>query len=989
MNSEDQELELAARLEQVHQQMASGRNADNDINMSDRMFSGTLRSKLAVLAMIERARRSTAERGDTASGGSTEGGDGGNGGGAVDGFLPVLNLGDSTDLAHDPGLAPRVLGRFEIQEIIGRGGFGLVFRAYDPQLSRNVALKVPRLDALSPAGQARFLREARAAAILAHPQIVTIYEAGRIGPVLYAAYQLVEGPTLAEWLAEHTGPVSLGLAAKIIAALATAIQHAHSRGIVHRDLKPSNILIESHGQDQTDEDSWVASLRITDFGLARMDDQEPMKLTQSGAILGTPAYMAPEQARSGLTPISPATDVYALGAMLYELLTGDPPFPQSSYASAIRAIEFDDPRSPRLLRPDLPRDLEAVNLRCLEKNPARRYASAALLDDDLRRFLDGRSVSARMPTTAEKIGRWCRRYPAVALASGIAVTAVLLGFAISVWEWRSAVAAARQAEQNFRQAEVAIDRMLEHAGDSLQGIPQLERLQRDLYTEAIALQSKLLDQRPQDAHARLQTARAFRRLAPMQSRARDFDTALESIRQAESLLHEIDQKGQDPRQLAWEHALCESVKSEILGGQRSFPEAEAAASTAVNTMETIPRRELSEMQVRQLAAAHFQLGNARNQFEQTAHARQSFLSALSLLNELSIADQQSIAVRMLCCNVHLALGRNARFLGKKDEASAYYEEAIEIAEQIIEDHPHLINLRGRYADALLNLGVIRGEQGQHEAELEFKTRSAEVLRKLVDSFPDSIVHLEQWCFALESRGRALRSLDRPADACLALKEAIDAIQQGVDRFPESPEFVEMLATAHRSLGKTYMDLGDLPNAELALIPAVQASDRLLAEHSITMEHLHTSSIAYLNLSRLRVKQDQLSEAMLLLDRGFAQVTQAMAANPGYRTSASWFHGDYCKLHSRLGHHEQALSAAKAIVALDPNSGPLQLYAAEALATCLSFEQTSEGSVENREKIRAPYLAFGRECLQRAIDSGAIELEAARKSVTLNSFIPSP
>jgi serine/threonine protein kinase len=321
---------------------------------------------------------------------------------------------------------PARLGRFAIRQELGRGGYGIVYLAYDPQLRRDVALKVPRAHLLDTDElRARFYHEARAAAALDHPNLVPIYEAGAEGGVCYIASAYCPGVSLAAWLKEHREPVPERDAAALVAALADAVQHAHSRGILHRDLKPANILLQkseiqkpkseanSKNQDPKFKTSStaVSDLRlsefefisdfgfrisdfvpkITDFGLAkRLADATGQ--TQSGDIVGTPAYMAPEQAEGRIKDIGTAADVYALGAVLYEVLAGRPPFQGETVLLMLEQVRTQEPPPLRRLRPKLPRDLETICLKCLQKDPARRYGSAAALADDLRRFLAGEPV---------------------------------------------------------------------------------------------------------------------------------------------------------------------------------------------------------------------------------------------------------------------------------------------------------------------------------------------------------------------------------------------------------------------------------------------------------------------------------------------------------------------------------------------------------------------------------------------------------------------
>jgi serine/threonine protein kinase/tetratricopeptide (TPR) repeat protein len=341
--------------------------------------------------------------------------------------------------AEDSPPWPARVGRFLIRRELGHGSFGRVFLAYDPHLRREVALKVPRPGVLlSPELTQRFHREAQAAGGLDHPHIVAVYEAGEADGVCYIASAYCPGPALAAWLKQRVDPVPYRLAAGLVAALAEAVEHAHRRGVLHRDLKPANVILDSGegggGRPAAPESEMGFIPRVTDFGLAKLqelgagDSRSPAGCqTESGAILGTPSYMAPEQASGQGHAVGPAADIYALGAILYELLTGRPPFQGESLLDTLEQVRSQEPLPPSRLRPKLPRDLETVCLKCLRKERERRYGSAAELADDLRRFLRGEPIKARPVGRLERAWRWCRRNPTVAFLSTVsAFTALTL-----------------------------------------------------------------------------------------------------------------------------------------------------------------------------------------------------------------------------------------------------------------------------------------------------------------------------------------------------------------------------------------------------------------------------------------------------------------------------------------------------------------------------------------------------------------------------------
>ena len=350
---------------------------------------------------------------------------------------PTIAADQANDFPSGSLTLPAKFGDYELREELGRGGMGVVYRAQQLSLGREVAVKmILRGQLASKADRERFEAEAQAAAKLDHPGIVPVYEVGELEGRPYFSMKNVRGTTLAQRLAE--GPLAPREAARMLARVARAIHFAHMRGVLHRDLKPSNILLDEQGEPH-----------VTDFGLAKQIT-DAASMTKTGAVLGTPAYMAPEQAAGQRGQVGPRSDVYSLGVILYHMLTGRPPFQAASPVDTVLMVLEQDPVPPRMLNPKADRDLEMICLRCLQKPTDLRYASAAALADDLEAYLNDESIAARSGRFGQIIAGLMREthhaavlenwgllwmWHSLALFIACVLTNVLYWYRDDVWSW--------------------------------------------------------------------------------------------------------------------------------------------------------------------------------------------------------------------------------------------------------------------------------------------------------------------------------------------------------------------------------------------------------------------------------------------------------------------------------------------------------------------------------------------------------------------------
>jgi tetratricopeptide (TPR) repeat protein len=374
---------------------------------------------------------------------------------------------------------------------------GVVFKARQKSLGRVVALKMLRAgEGRSEEERKRFDREARAVACLHHPNIVQIHEVGEAAGQPFLALEFVEGPSLAQRLRGTPWPARQ--AVTLVESLARAMHYAHGKGVIHRDLKPSNVLLA--GAPEASPERYTP--KVTDFGLAKRLDASGD--TRTGAVVGTPSYMAPEQAEARTAAVGRRTDVYGLGALLYELLTGRPPFQAESPLQTLKQVVEAEPARPGLLNPLVPRDLETVCLKCLEKEPRRRYPSAAAFADDLGRWLRGEPVRARRVSPLGRTWRWCRRKPVIATLIALLALVLAGGFAATGYQLREAEAARREAEASDAQAQQLLNELLPTSPDASHEMGYYQRPPNiDALLKAAAHFESLLRKRPGDTRVRI------------------------------------------------------------------------------------------------------------------------------------------------------------------------------------------------------------------------------------------------------------------------------------------------------------------------------------------------------------------------------------------------------------------------------------------------------------------------------------------------------
>jgi tetratricopeptide (TPR) repeat protein len=667
--------------------------------------------------------------------------------------------------AGRPADWPSIPG-LELLEVLGSGGMGVIFKARQATLDRDVAVKFLRDAHRADSGQReRFLQEARAVARLRHPNLVQLYEFGEIPAAggatsqPYLVLEYVAGGSLSDHL--RGSPQPPGDAARLVESLADAIHYAHQQGVIHRDLKPANVLLqraEVKAEDRTEvvrgspasaPRPRIADLcpKITDFGLAKF--LAGSDLTQSGEVLGTPSYMAPEQAAGSFGSITAAVDVYGLGAILYEALTGRPPFAAATVDATLGLVRQDEPVPPRRLQPTVPRDLETICLKCLRKEAGRRYATAQDLADDLRRFRAGEPIQARPVGTGERVVGWCRRKPGVAGLLAALVLVFLAGSAGVLWQWQRARQerdTARQqkerAERHLQMIRGRVDR-LNRLGDGLLHRPGQYRTGQAVLEEALGFYQELLPEEGNDPEVRREAAELYGQVAWIRHVLGQAELAAEAWGRKTSLLTSLVRD--DPTSAALRKDLARSHRwrGNMLRDLGKTGEARQAYDRAAELQEGLLRESPNDAHYQmQLANTLLNIAGLPWDRDQTEELETLWSRVVELDRAAVRAAPGNLQYK---AELALALLEQGLFFldtGRIPEAEAPVREALEIHQRLL-DGGHL---KGRgYIDRYLarnfaGLGrvlVAAGKAG--EAEKSYR-QAVNLLECSAKEFPYSAYH---------------------------------------------------------------------------------------------------------------------------------------------------------------------------------------------------------------------------------------------------------
>ena len=958
------------------------------------------------------------------------------------------------------------LGDYRILREIGRGGMGIVYEAEQLSLGRRVALKVlPFAAVLDPRQLQRFKNEAHAAAQLHHTNIVPVFSVGCERGVHYYAMQHIDGQTLACLIRElrlasgrashdplrpvgsasapsspriepfgDVSPPGTTRTAAFFRSAATlgleaaeALDHAHTAGIVHRDIKPSNLLLDSKG-----------NLWVTDFGLAHFPGDGSLTLT--GDILGTLRYMSPEQALAKHSLVDHRSDVYSLGATLYELVTLEPVVHGSDREEILRRIAFEDARPPRQWNPALPVELETIILKAIAKEPEQRYGTAKELADDLRRYLEDKPILARRPTLVERAARWSRRHRTVVRAALVVLVLAVVGLAAStilVYRAQQATSVAlTSAESNFEKARGVVDRMLTWAAeDPLAKAPHMEAMRKRVLEEALGFYKGFLEERGEDPKVRQGTAQAHRRVGEIYRLLGEHAKAEVELREAaalqEALVKENPKRAEFMEDLV---ATCRQLAN-LLGALGRSEEGEGQILKALALQERLvslfPESHRHRLD---LALVHLNVGQLSSAQGQYKQREETYRKAIAILTDNEKVQPESTDCQRALAACYNSLGILLKDSGRYKEAEDAYrqvlmrqekyssastdpqqgaenaatqyslgvillesgrpesaksalEEAIVLQSKLVRDYPGIPRYKDELASTHDVMGNLLAGIGQHAEALKAYNEALALHEKLVADFPNVPDYRRELGRSHNNLGIFLQDLlKKPEEAEAHYTQARDIYQKLTEEFPGIPGYEEGLAQSHNNLGDLWQKAGKGDQAVESFERSLDLFQGLSSRFPERSDYSCYRAMPAANLGSLLLERKELPAARAILEEAIEGLSKDSKRHPQERRFSQFLQALHDALAAVLSEQRDHVELARRVRELSqlPDAGPEVLYAAASLLTRASMLATRDAARDEgeRESLSRTYANEALALLAKCVEMGFRDVQDLKQNEDL-------
>jgi serine/threonine-protein kinase len=883
--------------------------------------------------------------------------------------------------------------RFRILRPHACGGLGAVFVALDEELHREVALKqLLEAQADVPESRQRFLLEAEITGGLEHPGIVPVYGLGTYsdGRPFYAM-RFISGDSLKEAIQKSyrdqslradPGRRSLELRKLLRRFLdvCNAIEYAHSRGVLHRDIKPGNVIVGKHGETLVVD--WGLAKAIGKAGPCTLEDEQPLRPspasgdaeTLPGSALGTPSYMSPEQAAGDLERLGPRSDVYSLGATLYCLLTGKPPFEGDDVGALLRAVREGDFPPPRQLDPRIDQTLEAICLKAMARTPEDRYGSPRALAEDIERWTADEPVSARRPSAIERLGRWTRHHrPLVAGAAGLLLaTTVGLAFGLALMRRASDEIQhrQRQAERNYEMAREAVDRYFTTVSESrLLEEPQMDLLRQELLRAAREYYQRFAAERQGDPAAQVELARAHIRLSIMSP----MHAAISEAEQARAIYGKLAEKaGAGPEVL---RGLTETRRrlGQVYREAGRTRDAELELKAGADLCQGLIAHHPSVADYRyQLAAIQNDLAVLLRVSGRNEEAIPELRSAQKLLEALLA---EGVDHRSDLHSSYRHLGKVAEAAGRRSEAREAHRRALDLGRSIVVDFPKGAGARDHLAWSLMDCGRLDAGDGrttQAEAEI---TEALVILRKLVEEHSSAYWFWYGLGRAEIDRGRLVAAAGRAEEAEAGFKRACGILETWLARDPALPDVTSDLVESFINLGELYVSAGRMEQAGTTYERAIELYTKMRRSYPNYIENTVNLARAYTSLVRLKLRMGRREEAQGLLGRAVTALKPTSGTGDrGVDQALRAVYASRAGILGSMGRHADALADYERAIGLADGAArdQLRLLRACELARSGDYRRADEEAkaVAVKTDDRAASTAYNIACVEALAHASA-------------------